>query len=210
MGEYANFNGKQIKIGTCEDMHYLRYNQRRYVDHIEGNVDPSNDQECLSIRFRFPWPDEDDVQPGEFDNYNRSIAVDIGMPSTVEHFNIQFCADAGYLVSLPCPESGKCPVPFARNGFSGAVRLAQQKLLADGRLVPIMQCGGCGSKWRIEDEAEITALADWCFQEGNRRRRDSRIVETGEEVGHLFWHKIAQRILAGAKIELPQSDFVQV
>lgn len=135
------------------------------------------------------------------------------MPEGVEHYNVQFKADAGYLCSLPCPETHVVTPGFttvlpnglkiARNGFSGSVKLTQQKVLADGRIVPVMMCGGCGALWRVEEEDEIRAIADAFYAEGERRRKDSTIVATGEKVGHVFWHTIADRILEGAKLPTP-------
>ena len=65
MGEYAKFQGQSIKIGTCENMYYLRADQAAMVQPESGNVDPIRDRE--SLRFRFPFPDEDNVLPGEFE-----------------------------------------------------------------------------------------------------------------------------------------------
>jgi len=162
MGEYAKHKGEEIKIGTCEDMYYLRFDQRHLVQALPGNVDPNSD-DALSIRFRFPWPNEDRNEPGDFEQYDKGVAVhyydaygmvkqdDIKAPAGVDHYTVQFVAHAGYLLSLPCPEGpqvlelplngGKMTVDLKglnihRNGFSGAVQLVRQKLLADGRLVP--------------------------------------------------------------------------
>lgn len=216
MGEYARrlSDGQNIKIGTCESMYYLRADQRHLVKGERGNVDP-NSSDALSIRFRFPWPDEDHIEPGsdEFhDNgYERAIQVrGMQAPIGVEHYTVQFSAHAGYLVSLPCPEGvDACTdglrtsvngLTVHRNGFSGAVKLVQQKLLADGRLVPVCQCGGCGAKWRVEDPSEIEALAVAFRAEGDSRIRQSRDQNPGEG---RFWHQIADRILAGAHLYLP-------
>lgn len=204
MGEYATRlrDGANVKIGTCESMYYLRADQRHLVRHRSGNVNP-NGKDALSIRFRFPWPDEDENEPGDFEDYDRAIAVS-GMsapPSTeVDHYTVQFRADAGYLLSLPCPESGDNAKELVihRNGFSGAVKLVQQKLLADGRLVPVCMCGGCGARWRIEDPAEIERLALAFRTMGDNRTMMSRDRDPAEGA---FYHTIADRILAGAKIE---------
>jgi hypothetical protein len=75
VGEYAKFSGESVKIGTCEEMYYLRLNQRRLVEHEDGNVNV-NGPEVYELRFRFPWPDEDTVEPGGFEHYER--AVDVG------------------------------------------------------------------------------------------------------------------------------------
>lgn len=134
MGEYAKYAGREIKIGTCEDMYYLRASQRGAVERLPGSVNVNSD-EVYGVRFRFPWPDEDTIEPGAFKDYDRAItAYGIPMPDHVEHHSVQFCASAGYNCSLPCPESkdGQWirligadnqpkPITVHRNGFAGAV-----------------------------------------------------------------------------------------
>ena len=85
MGEYAMFQGEQIKMGTCEQMYYLRADQAHLVKPLEGNVDPIKD--AGEIRFRFPFPDEDHVPPGEFNDYDRTVVLDV--------------ADADHLAKCP-------------------------------------------------------------------------------------------------------------
>jgi hypothetical protein len=203
MGEYASFNGQEIKIGTCESMYYLRARQRMFVRALAGNVDVRG-KDALCVRFRFPWPDEDKVEPGAFQDHDRAItAHGIDVPEGVDHNTVQFRANAGYLLSLPCPEGPSTHgIKIHRNGFGGAVRLTQQKLLADGRIVPVCCCGGCGAAWRLEEPDEIEALANAFFDEGERRRGDAW-TDDGTRVGHVFWHTIAQRILEDAKLPAP-------
>lgn len=202
MGEYATHHGRSVKIGTCEDMYYLRATQRSQVDAEDNSVNVNDaTSHGFSLRYRFPFPDEDHIAPGAFENHSRSLAIPGLMPPHgVGHARVQFRADAGYLASLPCPEGVPQQIPsatytdvdgvrVARNGFSGAVHLEQQKLLSDGRLVPVCRCGGCGTKWRVEEPAEIERLVVACRAEADRR------ADTAD-----FWHEIANRILAGAQI----------
>jgi hypothetical protein len=206
VGEYAirKCDGAEIKIGTCEDMYYLRADQRHQVTPLDGNADPGEDDVATALRFRFPWPDEDRTPPGEFERYDRAVwAPGVATPAGVEHYSVQFVARAGYLVSLPCPESlpGQmfAGVHIGRNGFAGVVQLVQQKLLADGRLVPVCRCGGCGTAWRVEEPADIEALAVAFRSEGDRAERDGRHNGTGA-ADRAWWDQIADRILAGARL----------
>ena len=75
MGEYATRKdiGERIKIGTCESMYYLRADQAREVYAEPGNVDPIAD--AAAIRFRFPFPDEDGIEPGNFDDHARHMRI---------------------------------------------------------------------------------------------------------------------------------------
>jgi hypothetical protein len=68
MGEYGTYLGNNIKIGTCEDMYYLRADQRHLVKAAALH-------DLTDIRFRFPFPDEDHRQPGDFDDYDRGLTV---------------------------------------------------------------------------------------------------------------------------------------
>lgn len=191
MGEYAKYGRDEIKIGTCEDMYYLRADQRHLVRALPGNVDPKG-RDRFAIRFRFPWPDEDGCEPGQFEAYDRSVAIHgVRAPEGIDHYSVQFRAHAGYLVSLPCPESSAPqPVQIHRNGFAGAVHLVQQKMLADGRTVPVLRCGGCGTMWRVEDQADIEAIVVACRSEADQLT-DGRAS---------WWHAIADRIAAGAQL----------
>lgn len=61
MGEYAKrkIDGKDFKIGTCEDMFNCRYDQISEViyPYLSDN-----------LYWRIPTPDEDGIQPGDFDD----------------------------------------------------------------------------------------------------------------------------------------------
>jgi hypothetical protein len=72
MGEYAKrkSDGQEVKIGTCENMYYLRYEDRAKVAKIPNSLNPAED-DGDGLRFRLPFPDEDHLQPGEYENYNR-------------------------------------------------------------------------------------------------------------------------------------------
>src|SRR5262245_40198197 len=184
MGEYASFNGDRIKIGTCEDMYYLRYDQRFMVLPISGNVDPRSKSEQEQIRFRFPWPDEDKFLPGgnypDFDPFRRVAIPGISAPAALDHGSIQFRSTdaAGYLVSLPCPEGPNKieGVTIHRNGWGGAVYVTQNAVRG-GMLVPIFQCGGCGYPYRVTDpddlkhytEAIDKALESWGPSDARRQ-----------------------------------------
>ena len=206
MGEYATFKGKQIKIGTCEDMYYLRADHASSVtakDRSETNPIACAD----SIRFRFPFPDEDAIEPGAFDDYGRAIYLHgLEVPEGVEHSSVQFSAQAGYLVSLPCPESGKCPVPFARNGFAGNVGITQQRVVND-KLVLILRCGGCGAKWRCEEE-EAALIVSACREEAEAADHlewvSSRVQGPVQPSSRgNWWRQIAKRIESGYTSPLP-------
>ena len=216
MGEYATYNGGQIKIGTCEDMYYLRYDQRGLVTPESGSVNPAGSDK-YELRFRFPWPGEDQIEPGGFKEYGKAVQVrDLKAAEDVDHNSVQFVAQAGYLVSLPCPESGAykdaaglysgrsltgTTVRVARNGFQGSVLLSAQKPVKGVGLVPILRCGGCGAMWREEDRTEIERIAVCFRSQADERERQDRAVPASRHHGVSesvkFYHTIADRVLAG-------------
>ena len=190
MGEHALYNGRRIKVGTCEDMYYLRYSQASLVEAVDNSVDPVRDRE--ELRFRFPWPNEDDMEPGEIDGeLHRSVAVPgLTMPAFTEHGTVQFSATPGYLVSLPCPEGnqkGEGEHRIGRNGFAGALRIVQQKPSGADLLLVVM-CGGCRAKvWLDWQGAEPIVLA--CLAQARNHRPDS--------APYKWWHTITERITVG-------------
>jgi hypothetical protein len=167
VGEYAKFSGESVKIGTCEEMYYLRLNQRRLVEHEDGNVNV-NGPEVYELRFRFPWPDEDTVEPGGFEHYERAVDVgDYQPPEGVRHGPVK--GVEGY---TDCPQWG--------------VLLTQTKLLRDGRAVPVLMCAGCKAKWREEDAEQIALIATCLREKGEK---------LGEQ---KFYNEVAARLLTGA------------
>lgn len=74
MGEYALYEGERIKIGSCEEMFWLRAEQADLVTPVAGSVDPVKHRGKLL--FRFPFPDEDGTAPGSFeDTFRRQPLV---------------------------------------------------------------------------------------------------------------------------------------
>jgi hypothetical protein len=203
MGEYAMYNGDHVKIGTCEDMYYLRWDQAHLVSAESGSVDPLAD--ATAVRFRFPFPNEDRIRPGEFEDPFRGIAVPHAtVPDGVDHHTVQFSAQRGYLMSVPCPESGETiPYHVHRNGFSGAVKIVQQKWW-NGHLITICECGGCGAKYRLEDLAMAEPIAVALRSYGDQRSRQDRASWQATKIDPAtmvdpgrFYHLMADRMLDG-------------
>jgi hypothetical protein len=186
MGEYANTNdGRRIKVGTCEDLYYLRRDQLHTLS-PEGQREYGR---ADIYRTRFPFPDEDDLPAGGFDDYGRGLLLPFttaaddpwaqapGQHDTLYHAcNVRGSYNVN--VALPCPASGlgaSSPI----NGFP--VEIIQQKALASGEVALVLRCGWCHSAYRLgRDEA----LA---------------LCERLEAVNHSrdYWTEIARRIRAG-------------
>ena len=195
MGEYAKFGGAEIKIGTCEDMYYLRADQRHRVSRLPGNVDPMDLETLKVLRFRFPWPDEDGIEPGSdkfHDNgHERTLGVHgVKPPDGVDHHGIQFSANhpkVGLLVSLPCPngkDGANQPYTIHRNGYSGDVAIVGTAW-RNGEWRVILQCGACGAKYNAprEHAAEVAAALRASVRE--------------DDASFKFFNAVADRMLAG-------------
>lgn len=233
MGEYANYLSKRVKIGTCEDMLYLRWDQRHLVTDSET---PLFDEKVLgAIRFRFPWPEEDDVTPGGFEDAFKSWRLNnFEQPQDVEHGLVQFRHEAnGYLVSLPCPEANELTVngktiTIHKNGYGGPASLVQQAWRRPAacyrnhpetncghrQLVGIARCNGCHALYRLEDGYE-KAAAVAIRAEADRKVRDYE--HSKQMVAAGLWqqttdgdlatarriHEVADRLLAGYRMPVP-------
>lgn len=199
MGEYAKYEGKDIKIGTCESMYHLRYDQRQLVSFIPGNVNV-NSSDRFELRFRFPFPWEDNLEPGCFDEYDRGFPVEgIRAPFGVEHYSLQFSHRAGYLLSIPCPE-GKGydlrvddkPVTIHRNGCKAPVDIVAQKPHPDGHLMLICRCNACGGMWRLETINDAMPVLEKLKETAERCRPDDARISTIRQM--------VSRILAGYEV----------
>ena len=205
MGEYAKYKGESVKIGTCESMYYLRYDQSHLVQPESGNVDPVKDAE--SIRFRFPFPEEDNVEPGHFDPYNKAIWLHIDAPTEIEHYSIQFNNKAGILVSLPCPyskEAKESKINYGFNGYRGGVGISQQRKQGE-QLMLVCDCGACGAKWRMVSIEDCQYVLDAIDKEigycnlhiQQLRNREEINCIPAEETRIEYWNTIKNRIIAG-------------
>lgn len=125
MGEYAIYRGAEVKIGTCEDMWHLRWDQAHLVRPLSGSVDPIGQRH--EVRFRFPWPDEDDLEPGKIGQ----LDFDRGL----------------MLVRASAPEPGYHYLGCNRP-TTGVLR---QQGWRGGHLVPIVECPQCSSCWPVTD-----------------------------------------------------------
>jgi hypothetical protein len=215
MGEYAQYNGQEIKIGTCESMYYLRADQAHLVTPLPGNVDPVRDRD--GIRFRFPFPDEDQIAPGEFEDYERALVVAGITAPDIEHYTRQFKADGGYLVSLPCPEAGDRGVltlasgresayRVHRNGWefgAGVVALIQQRYW-EGRLVAVCKCVACGAAYRMPELPDAQPLIDALHAMAAKAAGD------GDEPGAVRLRTIADRVAAGYAVTAGASALTAV
>lgn len=185
MGEYAkslvpkNY-GESIKIGTCEMMYYLRFSDRNKVK-PESNSIQNLDQDGLF--WRVPFPDEDKLAPGCYDQYNRGERLDngfeLGLDDTDKAGNMQFHNESGLLLNVSCwhgerlPEKSK-DFRACWNGKSWFYELAHLKK-HEGVLVPVVHCRFCRNMWRVD----WSDIWDYLLDEKLKDRLYSLALEDG-------------------------------
>jgi len=177
MGEYATYNGVSIKIGTCESMYYLRYEDRGKVNPQRGSLNPATTD---GLFWRLPFPDEDNNGPGNYDEYDRGLRLYRKIEdSRGEHFTryedfpaeelaknpgtLQMSHKCGLLVNMPCYHGARLPdlgpVRTFWNGKSWSIELVHLKNTSEG-VLPIIRCRHCGSMWRCTWEEVMPYIPD--------------------------------------------------
>lgn len=166
MGEMIGSKENRIKLGTCEDLYYTTFqdlNNSSYKK-SETEVYLKNDSGC---RFRFPFPDESEVEIGEYEDYSRGFLITIPSDIGVDISHGDIYQHVGFLkgdsiqsdsvsIKLPCP-FGKKYEAFDYNMSSKEGKLSfnisQQKrtsYLGSEMLVTIVECPYCGSKSQLD------------------------------------------------------------
>lgn len=180
MGEYATRKSdkQQIKIGTCESMYYLRWNDRLAVTKMQGSLDPAT---CPNLYWRLPLPCEDDILPGDYDSCHATVrllpwydendkAVSYEPPGTLDPGTIQLHHPSGLLLNVKCHHGNKLPevsgeIKACWNGKDGyPLELCGIKNheLADGSqvLMPLVRCRHCGQMYRDSWANVLPHIAD--------------------------------------------------
>lgn len=198
MGEYAYLNGERIKLGTCEDLMYLRLEDAPRLE-VRGSGDTDPTRHLDVFRFRFPFPDEDGIQGGHYDAERGVTIPGLEADPDVDHFTVQFRNDAGLLVSLPCPQGayGKAwakaaDVTVHRNGYPGSVDLTAHRVW-NGRVVPVLRCRPCRTAWRLEEPADAVDLLEALDAAAEQAATDIY----PDESRAVFYRSIADRVRAG-------------
>jgi len=152
MGEYATrlSDGETIKIGTCHSMYYIRYEDRNKVSRDEGTLDSINE---LDLRWRLPFPDEDDIKVGEYEQHDRGAMLHGYVVHDVETgTNWIYDDKSGMRFKVTChhgkqlPEGSPEIIPQITK-HKDLIELAAIKNTAEG-LMAVSRCTCCGEMWR--------------------------------------------------------------
>jgi hypothetical protein len=173
MGEYTNRkrDNEYIKIGTCECMYYLRW------DDIDKVKSPGYSLREPGLWFRLPLPSEDNRQPGDYDNYEASVPLaPYTDPETgqVIHFDMpdatpgsfQLHHSSGLLLSVPCHHGARLPEvgPGMRAHWNGKPSVNWVLYMVKNHkgegLLPIVKCAHCGDTYRASWAAVLPHVAD--------------------------------------------------
>lgn len=195
MGEYADYRGQRIKIGTCEDMYYLRADQMNDVRPVPGHLDV--------IRFRFPFPAEDGTKPGEFSYPPEGPVVDYPpeLPAQHDKVSLQTAEHAYTRLSawLPCPSVAPEVWHKYVQSYSPKVRIQYQGY-RNGHLAVIVACAYCGGLWNLPEpeQAERLVVAIRSQADGLRRLGEHRRAQTAMHHGPDVGDSMAEREIAQA------------
>ena len=158
MGEYAKrySDGQEVKIGTCHNMYYLRWEDRNKVDY-------QYDISCHN--WRLPLPDEDGFLPGSYSTFESWKTdwharlwngMEKGIVDDPEFVNnpgsVQLRVDSlGMLVNVKCYHGTQLPesnddVRYAWNGKEFPLRLCCTRNEPDEMYI-IVACKACGQRW---------------------------------------------------------------
>lgn len=159
MGEYARrkCDNVEIKIGVCEAMYYLRYEDRDKVKQLPSSINPAGE---MNLLWRIPTFEEDQTKPGDYKDKTGIPLRKISSDGTIEQYNdsrlgeipgtIQATAADGLMVIVKCfhgektPEKGGDVINITWNGKYTGYELKYLKNTEDG-IKPVIGCKHCGS-----------------------------------------------------------------
>jgi DNA-directed RNA polymerase subunit M/transcription elongation factor TFIIS len=145
MGEYAvrKSDNETIKVGTCEDMYYIRFEDRNEIMEDDGTESPLSTD--TSLRWRLPFPDEDEVDIGEYDQHDRSVPLfKTETDGTVELFDMEI-VDGDHFKGCKTPHS--------------YYALQSVKMTNDG-MMAIVKCRDCRMMWRADMDDVLPYITD--------------------------------------------------
>lgn len=184
MSEMAKYNGERVKIGTCEMMYYLRFEDRNKVQAVENSLDPMTTK---GLFYRLPLPEEDGFGPGDYDDHQPFINYDNGVfrinsmclldnshPSLTEGSispgTVQTTVQPlGMLINLKCYHGLKLnesteQVSFGWNGKRDALALSYLKETGT-ELRVCVTCIACGQMWSYSFENIEAAIINPIMKE---------------------------------------------
>ena len=175
MGEYIKHILKgELKLGTCEDLYYTTIQQFKnelpFFKKMNGNDDPENYLQPNTYRFRFPFPDEDKIEIGGFQDYQRGILFQVPVSDQIAIAHSNMFIEINSRTAKPTNEMRKafnaiCPQDpekeqinkyFAWSNLNILFfEIVQQKIVQDEHtggkieIQTVVRCPYCGSVCRL-------------------------------------------------------------
>jgi hypothetical protein len=204
MGEYIEYKGQSIKLGTCEDLYYTRLDQLKELSgvlktlggnlSIDEYLNPKN-----GFRYRFPFPDEDNIGIGDFKEFERGLTIQLCAEdydlADFEHYDKWVsCSDNGshnVNVKIPCPQSKEFD-KVKHSPIDWRIIQIQQVRQIDGELWTIIGCPYCKAKARIgfDDACKLAHSIEVKYIN----------VHDATESNKAYYQTIIDRMLSGYKV----------
>lgn len=210
MGEYIQLDGRHYKLGTCESLYYVRYDDLAgwirdgRVLYSPGNEQPREYLQGTPYRFRFPFPDEDDPEEEtRLDRYYSGAGIDLqGQEAYTRGITFRVprgMVDDGDIVHFPISTwvrakgldfvgmSFSHPCPQSHDNFRddalgdwGYLSVVQQRPI-EGRLWTVVGCAFCAGLWRLDAEGAALLAAHITTQCPKHAELARRILAGYEE-----------------------------
>lgn len=163
MSEYAIHDDRLVKLGIGSNFYYVRYEDRLKVKPLFDNIDCSKE---LNLYWRLPYPDEDNIKIGEYQDPNRVYILHGFAVEGAEGFAgmIQLHHESGLIINVVCyhgiklPAGSKEVVPFWNRKVSYFV-LCAVKNTKEG-IKAVVRCKFCGKSWATEIDNVLPFIFD--------------------------------------------------
>lgn len=200
MGEYASYKGHEIKIGTCNTMYYLRWNQRKSVIPLSGNVNPVT--QVGELWFRVPRHEEDGIEAGAFPFHGYCGAKPIrfllkkGNPkfaNEVKQLAMEspgICQasnrDIGVVCNIPCYHGNTTELPKGMfyNGFAPHTMGVSAIGIRDGKAAALVCCVICERPFMV---LSLEELVRYCEPFGDERDDLEYLLQTMLDIEASLW-----------------------
>lgn len=159
MGEYAirKSDNRRIKIGTCENMYYVRYEDRNKLIPEEESLDCAKTD---GLKWRLPFPDEDTSKIGNYGPMrtlplSKNFKINADPDLTTGTMRIE--SELGIRLNITCYHGLKLPCNTQEVTFSFDHLISREPFFdlcavknTGNRLYPVVRCNGCGEQWQCD------------------------------------------------------------
>lgn len=167
---------QKIKVGNGTDLYALRIEDVNKVGRIGDQLDPNE----VGLRFRLPYPDEDEVLPGDYIIQKRGLLLqfpNIDSTTGYDYYSPEYLKDdprngtmtihdgkSGLMFDVKCHHGSKLPegskeISVEQEYPAGAIQLISVKRTADG-VIPIVRCRHCDLLWREDWDNVLPFVED--------------------------------------------------